>query len=440
MIVYDIDGNEYEINVNKPIGQGGQGAVFKVVGNNKIVLKCQWRVQSENIDIIYSKYSEKINEIIALTLPEGIAVPEVVLNKPQCGYVMRFMEDMVPIEELFMPQNDFRAWYLDVTGGYERRLKIALKLAMILGQLHNRGLVYSDLSPGNVFVSKNVKNHEVWLIDADNIHYQNDNMTRVCTNLYNAPELLNDSIICECRGKNSIKADVYSFAILVYQLLTATHPFLGKLDYDSDLEDWENDVRERISLGLVPWINDETDVSNSSDRGLPFSIMDVGLRNLFIQTFESGRLCPEKRPTINQWIRCLQESIDNNKIMRDIEADSYYKVQAYNVYLIDIDGKLEKVYKADDSETIFFADGETYITNRIARKKYKDNTPAVRIQKEYDDEGKNISYKIIPEIQGIEIRENEKKVFDGVASLETLSIITDKTTNSWREIQIRVEE
>ena len=59
---------------------------------------------------------------------------------------------------------------------------------------------------------------------------------------------------------------------------------------------------------------------------------------------------------------------------------------------------------------------------------------------EYDDEGKNISYKIIPEIQGIEIRENEKKVFDGVASLENLSIITDKTTNSWREIQIRVEE
>jgi DNA-binding helix-hairpin-helix protein with protein kinase domain len=62
------------------------------------------------------------------------------------------------------------------TGSFGRRLQILKQLAETLAKLHGRGLAFGDLSPNNIFVSQSVEHHQVWLIDADNIHLKNNSI------------------------------------------------------------------------------------------------------------------------------------------------------------------------------------------------------------------------------------------------------------------------
>lgn len=476
MKCFDIEGNEYELG--EKIGQGGQGAVYSVEGNDKIVLKCRTKMFSDEIETdeaLYEKYLNKISELIALNIKHGIAVPEVLLKKPYCGYIMRFMEDMIPIEKLLTPQINFAQsnigeqfdyWYNETTGGYKRRLLLLREFAKIMKKLYDKGLVYGDLSPGNIFVSVNVENTEVWLIDSDNIHCENENAGCVYTNLYNAPELVNTQLQDDLnKTGNTIQSDIYSFAILAYQLLTLNHPFLGKLDYDNDVDDWENsdeqDIREKIAHGIIPWINDSKDTSNRSEHGLPVEILGDKLKQLFIKTFEEGKLKPHKRPNINMWLEAIQETIDNLKPCENL-ADSreirhYYlgkqclwcgvkekganiQVKAYNVYGVEIDGRKEAIYEIDGSKILSHTDNDVYISNRIAYKKSHDDEWAIRFVKEFDNDGEFVSYKIITNGNKFEIRHKGNLVEDGVPALNDINIITEKHSDNWREIIIKIEE
>lgn len=80
MKYFDTDGNEYRIK--KKIGQGGQGAVYSVEGNDKIVIKCRTKALSDEIETdkaLYEQYLYKISGLVALNLKHGIAVPEAML-------------------------------------------------------------------------------------------------------------------------------------------------------------------------------------------------------------------------------------------------------------------------------------------------------------------------------------------------------------------------
>lgn len=75
------------------------------------------------------------------------------------------------------------------TGSTKIRLLALYKCAAILSELHANGLVYCDVSPNNVFVSKHAK--DVWLIDADNLRYEKlKGGYSVYSPHYGAPEIV----------------------------------------------------------------------------------------------------------------------------------------------------------------------------------------------------------------------------------------------------------
>ena len=97
-VVVDENGDSYTlIDV---VGSGGQGTVWKVNGDSRIVVKTL--TDSDTGDIVcdeevYDGYAKKIRSLIALSVLEdiqNISVPITMLKKPMCGYVMRFMEGM----------------------------------------------------------------------------------------------------------------------------------------------------------------------------------------------------------------------------------------------------------------------------------------------------------------------------------------------------------
>ena len=103
----------------------------------------------------------------------SVAAPLTLIHTGGTGYLMPLASDMKPIREPYLPREfgareTNAAWYRQ-TGGLRRRLAIAANMARSVAALHERGLAYVDLNPGNVMVSDDLNRTETWLIDTDNL-------------------------------------------------------------------------------------------------------------------------------------------------------------------------------------------------------------------------------------------------------------------------------
>ncbi|MGL4987530.1 MAG: protein kinase domain-containing protein [Treponemataceae bacterium] len=314
-----LDSYGYELKVEKILGDGGQGLVC-MTDNPKYVLKF---ILYDKVSLISKKenpqafnyYKLQFEAITLFPLERlfHIATPVSLLTE-YAGYVMQFMEDMIPVEELMKKPETY-----PLTGGHRHRLEILSKLASNLAYLHAIGLVYCDISHTNIFITKDMKhkNQNVWFIDADNLFIpRKDEGKKVRTERYAAPELLkNEKIIC------SQNTDLYSFAILAFDCLCAIHPFAGDAIENRRLnrEDaWDkssskvaNSDIDPLYSGNFAWIDDIKDTSNRTSKGFPREFfLTEELSILFNQMFSVGKDNPQSRPTAFFWEQSLARAAD----------------------------------------------------------------------------------------------------------------------------------
>lgn len=249
--VTDTDGYEYQLD-SKPLSQGGQGAVY-TESSGKFVIKLLNRQTP--------LFEERLRRVQLLLL-DDLKVTRIhrVLRSPDIGYVMDHLKGMQPIKELIYPQNkseDYVRWYQD-SGGMKRRIQLLKNLSAIMLQLRNKALIYGDLSPNNVFVSSREDQYEVYLIDIDNLVYESRAVGRIFTPNYGAPELV--------RGEACVssRTDIYSFAVLVCELLCGGHPLKGDMVIDGEPE-----LEQSALRGELPWVYHKNDKSNTTNRYLP---------------------------------------------------------------------------------------------------------------------------------------------------------------------------
>ncbi len=187
-------------------------------------------------------------------------------------------------------------------------------------------MVYGDISPNNIFISEGLDDSSVWLIDADNIRFEiTAGGSVVYTPKYGAPELV--------QGKDGGRpsSDCHAFAVVAFYLLSLIHPFVGKKVDGTDEGDWadeENDgedVEDKAYAGLFPWVDEQDDDSNSSDSGLPRSLLlTEKLISLFEGTFGPGRTSPLLRPTIYHWPEALAQAADMTVTCPGCSMNYYY--------------------------------------------------------------------------------------------------------------------
>lgn len=304
--VHDEKGNEFRLSAC--LGEGGQGAVFRVnrATGHGLAVKAILDPVSGNIlqdHAAYKKYMRKLNRIMALPHIDHIAVPLAPLHAPYCGYVMRLMEGMEPLSNYITPGSDIKA-ALRQKGGLSKRFEILKNLAAILCDLHSRGIVYGDLAPGNIYVSANANDCEVWLIDLDNLAYATEVSSSIGTPLYRAPEI--------ALGKPNVpESDCYSYALLAYELLTFSKPFNGSILDEEPEDDFSDDLYERIEAGECPYVH-EPNSNNSPMYGISRQlelVMTPELETLFLQTFSlDGRTHPRHRPSMRSWFKAFREA------------------------------------------------------------------------------------------------------------------------------------
>ncbi|HJW32765.1 MAG TPA: serine/threonine-protein kinase [Holophagaceae bacterium] len=102
-----------------------------------------------------------------------------------------------------------------------QRLKIAAAVAEALDHAHARGIVHRDVKPGNIMVSEDLKPK---LMDFGIAKREDASLTQTGTFLgtpsYASPEQIKD-------GTVDNRSDIFSFGVLVFELMSGQSPFPG---------------------------------------------------------------------------------------------------------------------------------------------------------------------------------------------------------------------
>lgn len=297
-IVTDDHGTSYSLIAK--IGEGGQGKVLTTNHNNLIV----------KISDHYSNNEQRINDLAQISNVMRLPLRDLKIALPLCllrlknrtGYVMELMDGLESlssqIERIYNSNAQLNIEIYRDTGSFGRRLHILKKLAETLAKLHGRGLAFGDLSPNNIFVSKSIEYHQVWLIDVDNIHpLEKCNQHNFYTKSYAAPELIRNET-----GTNTL-TDSWSFTVIALQLLAHTHPFNHGIAVEGEDPDV---VEEKAERGEFPWVFDVNDDSNelAINGGFPVvKMLNKRLFNLFQRCLGDSRVSENihSRPTMAEW-------------------------------------------------------------------------------------------------------------------------------------------
>jgi hypothetical protein len=284
-----IDEHGSVLTLGERLGRGGQGIVRRVTNHPGLAVKI--------VDRPPARPFEQIRRLPLSGLP--IAAP-IALLRGRDGYVMRLADDMGSLQGLVPAQfGDKHAlgWYAE-TGGLRRRLRIAAKSAAALARLHGLGMVYVDLNPGNVMVSRDRRLDEVLLIDADNIDTVSHVKSSLGTYRYFAPERLRG-----ISGPTTL-TDAHSLAVMAFALLAMRHPFHGEQaeDLEGDSAVGTQTLLHMADEGRLPYIDHPSDGSNRAPAGIPrrFVLSQV-LRHLAERTFVEGMHNPADRPSVTAW-------------------------------------------------------------------------------------------------------------------------------------------
>ncbi|OQW85843.1 MAG: protein kinase [Rhodoferax ferrireducens] len=312
--VQDDRGTVYELADKLAIG--GQGVVFRIQHDSRLLIKVsKW----PDTDVRTQAWRKQIEVVHRMPIVENdlpIAMPKTLIVKPRAGYVMELMEGLVPLEDLLLQaqeafhQGNGLQGFVD-SGGLDRRLRLLARLARVLAKLHGLAIAHGDLSPKNIFVSRSHEHAQVWLIDCDNLSYavRNSNL-QLYTPDYGAPELL--------RGEAGISTytDVWSFAVMAFQLLTALHPFKGgeMVDQDSELE-------TQALRGELPWVDHPDDERNRAYMGVSRDLVCTpALKQLFDRCFRVGLINADERPVMSEWAEVLESAAAQQVLCNAVEG------------------------------------------------------------------------------------------------------------------------
>lgn len=358
---FDVDDEHFHRHeLTEILTSGGQGVVCKT-NDPELLVKLPLadaatrKMLTDPNEI--ERHKRKYLGLSLLPIPEDIplALPAASLSDT-AGYIMPLVGGMVEFgEQFFLKKAQAKAMYkeqeipnwlsklfvqedeinngkgnyfsLEIihylkSGGLRRRLTALTKCASILARLHAHGFVYVDLSPGNVFISDSVEHSEVWMIDADNLRYEGTEGTNYFTPGYGAPEVVQEI------GNASQLSDSYSFAVMVFILLSMTNPFDGiALERNDDDGDWADEdewgsdsggcdselsADKKKEFGMLPFVDDINDNSNEApNRGLPRQlVLTEQLKVCCQKTLGEGRTEPRKRTHMYLWATALAQAED----------------------------------------------------------------------------------------------------------------------------------
>lgn len=205
-----------EIILHEEIGCGGFGKVYQGTFKQTAEIVAV-KEMKPNIDLLDS-FKSFYNEIFTMSKIKSKYTAELVAI--QYTYPLRILTKYyqgLSLSERIYGQNELKSGELT---------KIAYQIAIGMADLHRNHFIHRDLKPLNILLdfNNNVKISDYGLcIKTDGSKIKSPSV--VGTPHYTAPEIL-------AKIDYDEKSDVYSYAILLWEMLTKTHPFENKKNED----------------------------------------------------------------------------------------------------------------------------------------------------------------------------------------------------------------
>ena len=313
--VCGLNGRRYTLE--KEIGAGGEGRVYRVAGQN-LVGKIYKKVEREVEDKIRYMVQHPIEDlrdsqgkvILALAWPRDILCDE---KGAFIGYTMPFIQNGVEICTIARGCDMPKAQAMFPDYNWMFNLQVALNLAKAVAYLHARNCIVGDLNCKNIMVSPDglitmLDNDSFDLLDAESgLHF------RCCagTQDYLAPELQGRNL----RSPGAVfskHSDNFALAIHIFQLLMNNfHPFTGKNLVVIKDSTSTNQRLDHLVNGKCPFIHNYADLT--VPIGAPYlnEMVSQPLVKDFYRTFNYDasniQERARERTTAAQWVTDLQQ-------------------------------------------------------------------------------------------------------------------------------------
>ena len=179
--------NGDEITVKSKLGEGGQGAVYKVLyKNQEYALKWYLPTYLKNLKPNHKKFYKNLEQNVLSGSPSNAflwqkAIAITGKHSNGFGYIM----DLRPANFSEFTKFIKAREHFSST---EAVIRAAINVVEAFQALHRKGLSYQDLSPGNFFIDKT--NGDVLICDNDNVAPYGENLGVGGTPGYMATEVI----------------------------------------------------------------------------------------------------------------------------------------------------------------------------------------------------------------------------------------------------------
>ena len=324
MIYKGKGGKQYNLE-QAPFAQGGEGKVYNIVGNAKIVAK----LYKNNLNTV-----EKERKLVTMVdnppdqaVMTQISWPLDVLydnNNSFVGFIMpklNINEDLNVIYEY-----GSSAKYPNIP--WTNKIVIAKNLCAVLDAVHSAGHVVGDLNPKNISVDPNT-GHIVF-VDTDSYHIEENGNVYRCN--VGMPEYLPVEIQRKMQGGLSNAqlptftqhTDDFALAVHIFQLLmNGTHPFACRI-LPSQASVVFPQPTDNILNGVFPFMQPTAGIAIPV-YAPPIDILPKEMQKLFERAFITGHSDPQIRPNAEEWYNALCKLEKELVVCKKVSHHEYHK-------------------------------------------------------------------------------------------------------------------
>ena len=318
------NGYELTIDVDNPIGTGGEGAIYSLGELTALVAKVYHRaddVEGAKLRLMADNPPDMPpapGGHISIAWPQDTlhsSLPATIDNT--VGYLMLRVDSERTVNQSYNPASrkrnfpHFTSWH---------HCAVAINLARAVNAIHAHNYVIGDINESNILVHDDGL---VTLIDTDSFQVQDQRdgtiyRSPVGKPEYTSPELQGQRFDAQDRDQYH---DRFGLGVIIYQLLMeGRHPHAGKYTGQGDPPTIESRIRDGFFLHAqsrsVPLVD--------GPGFMRWDSLDESIRDLFRLCFDTGHDRRTGRPTPEMWEEAITQVADSLSVCTDNPHHRYF--------------------------------------------------------------------------------------------------------------------
>ncbi|XVE97746.1 hypothetical protein REPUB_Repub03eG0045100 [Reevesia pubescens] len=252
-----------EIELQEKIGQGSTADIYRGIWRGlDVAVKCLYQDFFHKNENGVTFFAQEVETLSRQRHRYILQLMGACLDPPTQGWVVTEFLGMTLKDWLHGPGNNRRKERVTPLPPFDERLSRAVEISQAMQYLHEQKpkIIHRDLKPSNIFLddAKHVR-----VADFGHARFLGDEeMALTGTYVYMAPEVI------RCEPYNE-KCDVYSFGIILNELITGNHPYIetnygpakialevGEGKLRPALPEDNGELRELIDLICLSWDGD----------------------------------------------------------------------------------------------------------------------------------------------------------------------------------------